>query len=76
MAVAVLIRVPVTVVMVVVVAIVGMPVAMVSLRAMVRNVSSTDIMVAVVAIVVVVFLGERCQGEDHSRCKDAGKQFH
>jgi hypothetical protein len=55
-AVAVLIRVPVAVVVVVIVAIVCMPVAVISLRAMVRNVSSTDVVVAVVAIVVLVFL--------------------
>src|ERR1700758_804603 len=67
MAVAVLIRMPVVVVMVVIVAIVGVPVAVISLRAMVRDVSSTDIVVA------VVFLGERWQGEDQSRCKDDGK---
>jgi hypothetical protein len=36
----------------------------------VRNVSSTDV------VVVVVFLGEGGQGEDQSRCKDSGKQFH
>ena len=57
MAVAVLIRVPVAVVMVVIVAIVCMPVAVISLRAVMRNVSSTDIVVAVVAIVVLVSLG-------------------
>jgi hypothetical protein len=74
MAVAILIRVSVVVVMVVIVALVGMPVAVISLRAMVRNVSSTDIVMAVV--VVVVFLGEGGHGEDQSRCKDDGKQFH
>jgi len=57
MAVPVLIRVPVAVVMVVIVAIVCMPVAVISLRAVMRNVSSTDIVVAVVAIVVLVSLG-------------------
>jgi hypothetical protein len=74
MAVAVLIRVPVAVVMVVIVAIVCMPVAVISLRAVVRNVSSTNIVVTV--IMVVVFLGEGGQGEDQSRNKDSGKQFH
>jgi hypothetical protein len=56
MAVAVLIRVPVALVVVVIVAIACMLVAVIPLRAMVRNVSSTDIVVSVV--VVAVFLGE------------------
>jgi hypothetical protein len=74
MAVAVLIRVPVPIVMVVIAAVAFVLVAMIGLRPMVRNVSSTD--VVVVVVVVVVFLGEGGQGEDQSRCKDSGKQFH
>jgi hypothetical protein len=57
MAVAIPIRVPVVVVTVVIVAIVCMPVSVISLGAMVRNVSSTDFVMAVVAIVVLVSLG-------------------
>ena len=56
-AVAVPIRVPVAVVMVVIVAVVFVPIAMIGLRPMVRNVSSTDVVMAIVAIVVIVFLG-------------------
>jgi len=70
MAVAVLIRVPIPIVMVVIVAVAFVLVAMIGLRPVVRNVSSTDV------VVVVVFLGEGWQGEDQSRCKDSGKQFH
>jgi hypothetical protein len=74
MAVAVLIR--VAVVMVVIVTIVFMPVAAISLRAMVRNVSSTDVVMAVVAIVVIVFLGECRQRHEQCDRKHSGEQFH
>jgi hypothetical protein len=70
MAVAVLIRVPVVVVMVVVVAIACMLVAVMSLRAMVRNVSSTDI------VVMVVFLSKGWQRQEQDARKDSGKQLH
>jgi hypothetical protein len=70
MAVAVRIRVPVSIVIVVIVAVAFVLVAMIGLRPVVRNVSSADV------VVVVVFLGEGWQGEDQSRCKDSGKQFH
>jgi hypothetical protein len=62
MAVAVLIRVPVPIVMVVIVAVAFVLVAMIGLRPVVRNVSSTDVVVTV--IVVVILLGEGGQGED------------
>jgi hypothetical protein len=73
MAVAVLIRVPVAVVMV---AIVCMPVAVISLRAVMRNVSSTDVMVVIVAIVVIVFLGECRQRQEQGDRKHSWKQLH
>jgi hypothetical protein len=76
MAVAVPKRVLVAIVMVVIVAIVFMPVAVISLRTMVRNVSSTDVVVAVVAIVVLVFLGECRHRQEQGDRKHSGKQFH
>jgi hypothetical protein len=76
MVVAVPIRVLVPIVMVVIVAIVLMPVAVISLRTMVRNVSSTDVMVVVVAIVVIVFLGECRQRQEQGDRKHSGEQFH
>jgi choline-glycine betaine transporter len=66
MVVAVPIRVLVPIVMVVIVAVVFVPVAMIGLRPMVRNVSSTDVVMAVVAIVVLVSLGERRQRQEQS----------
>jgi choline-glycine betaine transporter len=76
MAVAIPKRLSIPVVMMVIVAIVFMPVAVISLRAMVRNVSSTDVVAAVVAIVVLVFLGECRQRQEQCDCKHFGKQFH
>jgi hypothetical protein len=43
---------------------------------MARNISSTHVAVPVVCVVVVVFLGECRQREDHGGRDDSGEQLH
>jgi hypothetical protein len=43
---------------------------------MVRNVSSTNVVMPVVSVVVVVFLGECRQRQDHGGREDSGEQLH
>jgi predicted tellurium resistance membrane protein TerC len=52
------------------VAIVFVLVTMIGRGTMARNISSTDVVVPVVSIVVVVFLGECRQREDHDGGED------
>jgi hypothetical protein len=75
MVVAVPIRVLVPIVIVIIVAVSLVRVAVISRGPVMRYISSTHVVVLVV-VVVVIFLGEGGQGEDQSRCKDSGKQFH
>jgi hypothetical protein len=70
-----IVAVPIALVLVLV-AIVFVRVTMIGRGTMVRNVSSTNVVMPVVSVVVVVFLGECRQRQDHGGREDSGEQLH
>jgi hypothetical protein len=71
-----IVAVPIGAPILVLVAIVFVLVTMISRGAMARNISSTNVVVPVVCVVVVVLLGECRQRQDHRGREDSGEQFH